>query len=382
VRVALGPGGRRLLFDGLLTFVVGTLALAAAPWAAHWQVPGRHPMDRLGYGLIVAAVLPLVVRRRWPLLTLGLSAAALVAYLALRYPYGPVLLGPLVGVYTAGATMPVARSLAASGLAALALLLPALAAAGARPVTAVQDLAWAMAWVLVPWAVGAVVRLQRISLVRDREADDRRRAYEQRLQIAREVHDVVGHGLAVISMQAGVALHVLDRRPEQAALALEAIRQASKESLDELRSTLAVFRQPDVDGRRPGPGLDEIEGLASVVAESGLPVDVRIIGERTGVPAAVEAAAYRIVQESLTNVVRHAGASRATVRVTCDPAQVVVEVTDDGRARASPGRRPGAHGIAGMRERAAALGGELEAGPRPPAGFRVRACLPLRAAPS
>jgi signal transduction histidine kinase len=379
VQAARTPDGRRLLFDGLLTLVIGGFALAVAPWVAHWQVPPRHPLDAFGYGLIVTAMLPLLVRRRWPLPALGLSVAAVAAYLGLRYPYGPVFLGPMVGVYTVGATLPVARSLGAAALTGLALLVPAVVAGRPQMVTAAQDLAWALAWLLVPWAVGAVVRLNRVSLLHDREAEDRRRAYEQRLQIAREVHDVVGHGLAVINMQAGVALHVLDRRPEQAMVALEAIRQASKESLDELRSTLAVFRQPDGGERRPGPGLGQLEGLASAMAEGGLPIELQVTGEPAGLPAAVDLAAYRIVQESLTNVARHAGASRATVRVACDDAQVVVEVTDDGHARASLGRRPGGHGIAGMRERAAALGGDLQAGPRPQGGFQVRARLPLGA---
>ena len=367
----------RLLFDALVTLVVGTFALAVAPWAAHWQVPLRHSMDPLGYGLIVSAVLPLLVRRRWPLVTLGLSTAALVAYLGFQYAYGPVFLGLLISIYSVGATLPVARSLAAAALTALALMAPVVVTSGAQPLTVAQDLGWALAWVMLPWAVGAVVRLYRASRMHDQEAESRRRAYEQRLQIAREVHDVVGHGLAVINMQAGVALHVLDRRPEQARPALEAIRQASKESLDELRSTLAVFRQPDGEARRPGPGLGQLEGLASAMAESGLPVELQVTGEQMGLPAAVEAAAYRIVQESLTNVVRHADARRATVRIACDRAQVVVEVTDDGRTRANAGRRPGAHGIAGMRERAAALGGELEAGPRAQGGFQVSARLPL-----
>jgi signal transduction histidine kinase len=364
-----------LLFDGLVTLIVGAFALVITPWAAHWQQ--RHSLDLLGYGLIVAAVLPLLGRRRWPLLTLALSAAALVTYLALRYPFGPVFLGPLVAVYTVGASLPVGRSLAAAAVTSLALLAPFVVAAGARLPAVATDLGWAVAWVIVPWAVGAVVRLYRASAVHDKEAEDRRRAYEQRLQIAREVHDVVGHGLAVINMQAGVALHVLDRRPEQAKIALEAIRQASKESLDELRSTLAVFRQPDGETRRPRPGLGQLEGLASAMAESGLPVELQVTGESTALPAAVDQAAYRIVQESLTNVVRHAAASSATVRIACEPAQVLVEVTDDGRPRANAGRRLGGHGIAGMRERAGALGGDLEAGPRPEGGFHVRARLPI-----
>jgi signal transduction histidine kinase len=314
--------------------------------------------------------------------TLGVSTAALVAYLGFRYPLGPVFLGPLIGVYTVGASLPVARSLAAAATTSLALLAPFVAAGDRGLATLTSDLGWALAWVMMPWTVGAVLRQYRASLAHDRETADRQRAYEQRLQIAREVHDVVGHGLAVINMQSGVALHVLERRPEQAKLALEAIRQASKESLDELRSTLAVFRQPDGEARHPRPGLGQLEGLASAMAETGLPVKLEVTGPKTGLPAAVDQAAYRIVQESLTNVVRHAGATRATVRIVCETAQVVVEVTDDGRARPNAVRRPGGHGIAGMRERAAALGGELKAGPRSQGGFQVSARLPVGAAQS
>ena len=136
----------------------------------------------------------------------------------------------------------------------------------------------------------------------------------------------------------------------------------------------------DGGARHPRPGLGQLEGLASAMAETGLPVELQVTGQKTGLPAAVDQAAYRIVQESLTNVVRHAGASRATVRIVCEEALVVVEVTDDGRARPNAGRRPAGHGIAGMRERAAALGGELEAGPRSDGGFQVSARLPVGAA--
>ena len=364
--------GRTLAFDGPLTLVVGAFALVVAPWAGRWQVPARHPIDPLGSALIVAAVAPLLVRRLWPQAAVGLCAGAIAVYLALGYPYGPVLLAPLIAVYSAAASLPVTRSLGAAGLTAAALFVPHAGDVGADPVALLHAAAWATTLALVPWAVGAAVRFHRLSLEHDRETEVRRRAYEERLDVAREVHDVVGHGLAVINMQAAVALHVLERRPEQARVALEAIKQASKESLDELRGTLAVFRQPD-GGLRPAPGLGELEALAAAMADSGLPVEVLAAGDPTGLPAAVDLAAYRIVQESLTNVARHADATAATVRVEHGRGELVVEVTDDGRGR---GDGRSGHGIDGMRERAAALGGELEAGPRAQGGFRVRARLP------
>jgi signal transduction histidine kinase len=179
-------------------------------------------------------------------------------------------------------------------------------------------------------------------------------------------------------MQASIALHVLDRRPEQAAAALEAVKKTSKDALDELRSTLAVFRQRD-DGepaRGPVPGLSQLDTLAASMRDAGLPVEVALSGEPAELPAVIDHTAYRIVQESLTNVLRHAMPARAEVRLDYRAGGVALTVTDDGEpARTPPGRAAG-HGIDGMRERAAAVGGTLDAGPRPAGGFQVTAYLP------
>jgi signal transduction histidine kinase len=177
-----------------------------------------------------------------------------------------------------------------------------------------------------------------------------------------------------------VALHVLDRRPEQAREALLAIRQASAGAMQELRATVGVLRRPDDEERSRAavPGLAQLDELVAGVARAGPPVQVLVDGEPVELPPAVDLAVYRVVQESLTNVVRHAGPTRATVRVAYGAADVVVEVTDDGAAGPAPSPGPGGgHGIAGMRERVAALGGELRAGPRPQGGFQVWARLPL-----
>jgi signal transduction histidine kinase len=208
------------------------------------------------------------------------------------------------------------------------------------------------------------------------------------MRIARELHDVVSHTIGVISVQAGVAAHLLHRRPDKAADSLAAIRQASDEALGELHAMLGVLRQGDGDGDRapltPAPGLAELDALVAQAAGAGVEVTVSLEGEPRRLPPAVDLACYRVVQESLTNVVRHAGASRAEITVTSQDGQVVVEVTDDGRAGpgAGPGNGNGAgsgQGILGMRERARALGGSLEAGPRPGGGFRVQASLPVSA---
>jgi signal transduction histidine kinase len=202
----------------------------------------------------------------------------------------------------------------------------------------------------------------------------------------------------VISVQAGVAAHLLPRRPDKAAESLAAIRQASDEALGELHAMLGVLRDGDGSGGdaplSPAPGLGELDVLVAQAAGAGVEVTVSLEGEPRRLPAAVDLAAYRVVQESLTNVVRHAGASRAEVAVRHSDGQVVVEVTDDGKGVEPPSaaavplrpadspvcpdrqdRRSG-QGILGMRERARALGGSLEAGPRPGGGFRVHATLP------
>jgi signal transduction histidine kinase len=286
-------------------------------------------------------------------------------------------------MYTVAVQLPIQRSLVACIIAVLVMVVEALQlfVSGSLGERADAVLPWT-GWLFAPWAIGAVMRLVRQA----REEESRERTYAERLRIAREVHDVVAHGLAAISVQAKVALHVLDRRPEQARLALQAINQSSQDALDELHATLAVFRThgdtaagSERDGRRPSAALAELDRLVSRMGDSGLRVTVKINGARPDMPPAVDLAAYRIIQESLTNVLRHAGSATARVRVNYRPDAIDVEVLDDGKAR--PGRPLGAggHGIAGMRERAAALGGSLQAEPRPEGGFRVHAQLPITA---
>jgi signal transduction histidine kinase len=201
------------------------------------------------------------------------------------------------------------------------------------------------------------------------------------MRIARELHDVVSHSIGVISVQAGVAAHLLERRPDKAGKALATIRQASDEALDELHAMLGVLRQPDGDAPlSPAPGLAQLGALVAQAQAAGLEVQVDAEGA-ANLPPAVDLAGYRIVQESLTNVVRHAGATRATVTVAADGDTLLVEVSDDGTGAPAAGNGNGngngtRQGIVGMRERARALGGTLEAGPRPEGGFRVSARLP------
>jgi signal transduction histidine kinase len=239
------------------------------------------------------------------------------------------------------------------------------------------------AWLLVIAGTAEIVRFRRErseETARTREEEALRRATEERLRIARELHDVLAHNISMINVQAGVALHLLDERPEQARPALTAIKQASKDALTELRSVLGVLRRVDDDGSRdPAPTLARVDDLISRAGATGLEVRKRVEGDVRPLPAPVDVAAFRIVQEALTNIVRHAGASAATVTVTYDDDAVTVQVDDDGRGSETASLGSGS-GIVGMRERAESVGGMLEAGPETEGGFRVRARLPLEEA--
>jgi signal transduction histidine kinase len=192
------------------------------------------------------------------------------------------------------------------------------------------------------------------------------------------LHDVLGHSLSLINVQAGVALALMDRKPEQARTALTAIKQASKEALVEVQSVLDSLRQPDEEApRAPAPGIGNITELVRRAEAAGLSVEVEQAEQLPSLPANVGGAAYRIVQEALTNVVRHAGAATVSIRICQEDGDLVVVVDDDGAGGPGSLAAGGGSGIRGMRDRAAALGGQLTAGPRPGGGFRVRARLPL-----
>jgi signal transduction histidine kinase len=383
VRVRGLLGGRLLgsaqVVDGLLVAGMAVFEVVGSIGAAGNQ-PDRRPLDALAYALILLGTAALLARRRHPVAVLAVTVATNVAYLALGYPYGPIFLTMWIAVYTLAAA-PHRRPPAVFAAVAAALVVIVatdLALTGREAVLGELPgivAAWAVQF-LVPLWLGWAVRVRR-----ERAAEQvRRRGDQERLRLARELHDVVAHSIAVINFQAGVAVHVLDRRPEQARAALLAIKQASGEALQELRVTLGVLRQLGEQGgsRAPVPGLAQMDALVARAAQAGRRVEVRVQGEQVELPLAVDLAAYRIVQEALTNVARHAGPAAAVVRLVFGPGEVVVEVTDDGRGVAAADTPDGdRHGIAGMRERAVALGGELEAGPGPAGGFQVRARLPF-----
>ncbi|MBO0868097.1 MAG: sensor histidine kinase [Micromonosporaceae bacterium] len=339
-----------------------------------WQ-SGRHPFDPLSIALILAATLPLALRRIWPLAVLAVATVATSGYLIVGYPYGPILVAFAVAVYTVAAWLPVRTATLAAILALAGLLGHGLRSGQ------LLGLVPGSAWVVLPFAVGRVVRLGREAAARDRAGEVRRNAYEARLHIAQEVHDIVGHGLAAIHMQAEIALHLLPKRPEQAESALSTISRTSKEALDELRSALAVVRHGG-----PLPGLAALPDLAARVASAGVQVSVTVQGQRRELPSTVDLTAYRVAQEALTNVLRHAGpAATAQLRLDYGAAALTLDVTDTGRASSTVesgvSTGDGGHGIAGMRERVGALGGDFRAGPQAGGGFHVHARFPLPGVP-
>jgi len=354
-----------LVFAGL----VGTGAAAAN----HGQTA-----PTTSYVLMLAASLPIAVSRWRPAWAAALTGAATVAYLGLGYAPGPILFALVVAVYRLAAGTPIRRALAG----AAALVCAGLGAVAARTGAGLSewlDFVSAAAIVAIPAAVGVAVKVRRDAAADVRAEQSRRTISEERLRLAQEVHDVVGHGLAVIAMHAGVALRVLDRDPARVRQALEAIRAASRDALDDMRAELAAPREPERPGSplRPATGLADLPVLAARIRSSGLPVAVEIGGTVTGLglPAEVDRSAYRIIQESLTNVLRHGGpAATARVRVELDAGALRLEVTDTG-CGAAPSA--GGQGIDGMRARAEALGGSLEAGSPPDGGFAVRARLPV-----
>ena len=367
--------------------VVAAIQVAGTAGAAHGHAATGRPYEPLAWGLLVLSAAGLLLRRRSAVAALVATAVPVWVYLALGYPRGPIYLAvisALIGALARGRRMAAWVALAV-GYPMFVWVAPLVAGQPPpQPATAVGTAAWLVACAAIVELVKSR-RERAVEFRRTRAEESRRRAGEQRMAIARELHDVLAHHISLISVQAGVALHLMDEQPEQARTALTAIRQASHESLGELRSVLELLRHgadgaDGADGapRAPAPGLDALDALVERTSAAGLPVTVEVTGAARPLPAAVGLAAYRIVQEALTNVTRHAGRPvTATVRLDYAPDQLTVEVTDDG---------PGAEdtsgtgsGLLGMAERAAALGGQLDAGPRPGGGFRVAARLPVRA---
>ncbi|MFF9604131.1 sensor histidine kinase [Streptomyces sp. NPDC014684] len=329
-----------------------------------------------GYALLTVGGLALVARRRVPIAVLAVTGLCAVGYQADGFdvPAVAYLFAVYAAVREGHRTVTVAASvvmLALLPLAALASGLHDTGEAFARARGALE-----LAWLIAAGAAGEALRQaerRADEAERTREETARRRADEERLRIARELHDSLTHQISVIKVQAEVAVHVARRRSEEVPPSLLAIQEAGREASRELRATLEALRDDDT---APPRGLDDVPELVERARTLGLNATLTIEGRRPGMPAAVDRTVYRIVQESLTNVARHADAATASVRIDCRPDALAIRVDDDGRATPAADPVPGL-GLLGMRERVTALGGRLRAGPRGGGGFTVQAELPV-----
>ncbi len=378
-------------FSGLNPWVVDGVTAAAfviiglISTSGRGQVPKAdyQPMDALGVALVLGATLPFAFRRRAPLVVLLVTSTAVVVLSGLGYNEGLTPAFLYVAAVTVGsACTPRNTAIGAGFMVAALLALLAFGQSGFDAGNFVINLAiFASAFMF-----GVTIRSRRlriaaledraVALEHERDEESRRAIADERLRIARELHDVVAHSMGVIAVQAGVGEHVIENDPAEAKRALEAISEVSRSTLAEIRHLLGVLREDDATpSYEPAPGLGELHRLTRDVTAAGVPIEVVVTGVRREVPRGIDLTAYRIIQEALTNVLKHAGDARATVTVGYEPGALRLEVTDDGRGpNGSSGG--GGHGLVGMQERVAVYGGTLQAGSRTGGGYQVVAMLP------
>jgi signal transduction histidine kinase len=404
--------------------------LRAHPFAADWLLltpflvagviavidpigqPDARPYDPLGVLLALGVIVPLAWRRRAPRLVLALNLGFTVPFLWLGYPDHGIGFSSLLALYTVAAHC--ARRPAAIALGwTLGVIVPLLTAG---MLVEGEPLSLSMVFSNIAvfataWLIGNAVRHRRVlvddlrfraeAAERKRDEEARRAVAEERARIAREMHDIVAHGLSVMIVQAGAARRVIDKRPEQAAEAMATIERTGREAMVEMRRLLGILRdgaaESDPSGPSAGPSplpcatppgacdvplapQPRLAGVGALIEQwnaAGLSVTYEVDGHVPELPAGVDVSAYRLIQEALTNVSKHAGTAHAAVRVRVDQEGLLIEVTDDGfGAAASAGSGTG-HGLIGMQERVALFGGTVRAGPRPGGGFEVRATLPF-----
>ena len=379
---------KREFFKNPCVVDVLVAAVVAIPTTmdAWFNVPGTCQADVITYSLVVVSIGALLFRRRWPGAVAIVCGSALTALYLLGHHGEALNLPTIVALYTIAVVGAVAVTWSAA-------IVRSVSEPANVPVLE-------MVWPVVALLLGENVRNRRELLDEyvcraeqaelDRERESRRRVEEERLRIAREFHDVVAHTVTAMNVQAGVAIDAFDDRPDVARRGLKQVRASGREALQELRATIAVLRgdDPAQEPVKPAPHTGQLQELVELSQLAGLQVTLELNTQGENVPAVVELAAYRIVQEALTNVIRHANASSASVTVSRDHDSLVVEVVDDGGSSNgwAPDKRDGTnregYGLAGMKERAAAIGGRVEHGPAVGGGFRVHAVLPLASGPA
>jgi len=370
-------------------FVAAVVAIPTT-MDAWFNIPGTRQADAVTYLLVVVSIGALLFRRRWPGPVAIVCGLALTAWYLLGHHGEALNLPTIVALYTIAVQGDRRRSLIVGAIAVTWSAAVALSVEEAANAPFLE-----MVWPVIALLLGENVRNRRELLNEyarraelaeiDRERESRRRVEEERLRIAREFHDVVAHTVTAMNVQAGVAIDAFDSRPDVARRALQQVRASGREALQELRATIAVLRGGDTasEPAKPAPHTGQLEELVELSRSAGLEVTLHVNTEGDNLPSVVELAAYRIVQEALTNVIRHAEARNAAVTITREQGSVVVDVVDDGTTRNGrpEGERGDAtqegYGLAGMAERAAAIGGRVEHGPQAGGGFRVHAVLPV-----
>ena len=381
----MGP----LLIDGIAAFVVFALMAGQFIGTRH-LLAGQRPTTALTWLLAVLICAPILTHRRFPVVSVAVCLTAVVVYAAGHYVAYP---GLAIFVLTFDIALHSRERVAVATLFASAVVMGVAVDLQPDKVAILATYVESELGILVAWLTGRNLRHRRSRWAeltarteraeRDREEEARRAVTEERLRIARELHDVIAHSMSVIAVQSAVGNHVIDTQPGEARQALAAIEATSRSALTEMRRLLGVLRQEGEPrgSLTPAPGLADLTSLAGQVQDAGLKVWINVDGQRGDVPPGIDLSAYRIVQEALTNVIKHGAASAADVTIRYRPDSVTVEVTDQGagapQAKAPAPRADSGHGIIGMRERVAVFGGEFSAGPGPDGGFLVRACFPI-----
>jgi signal transduction histidine kinase len=381
----LGGRVRRMnlwLLDALLATAFLVLVMVG-----HFAATGNEGVvyrdpDAFSVVVSLAAAVPYYFRRHAPLAVLLISETAVVLLTVRDYQTGAAPSVLLVGVFTVAAWSSLRDRVI--GVAAMAIGLTIVAVNGI-PGAGAADVGFNFVFYTAAYLFGSTMRNRRLyseqveerakDLENERAEEAKRAVAEERLRIAQELHDVVAHSMGVIAVQAGVGAHVIDTDPDEAKKSLDAISQTSRSTLAEIRRLLGVLRDDDGASYEPAPGLADLDRLVRDVRSAGLEVEVRKVGEDMSLPPGVDFTAYRIVQEALTNVLKHAGRAQASIVIGYEDAALRLEIEDDGRG-VNGRAASGGHGLVGMRERVAVYGGSFEAGPRTGGGFRVAVRLP------
>jgi signal transduction histidine kinase len=385
----------QVVVDAVIAGLLTSLSLLAVSEIFPHAGVRNAPIDGLGLVLLCLQTVPLVFRQGFPTAVLAISGFSIMTYSLLGYPSGAGGIGVLLALYSVAANTDRQTALAAAGITTIGIAVSVAGTAmseNQRPeeilVTAVANyVIYATAWILgdnirVRHAYTASLEARAAMLERERGEHARLAVAEERARIARELHDVVAHHVSVMVVQSAAARRILARDPGLATVALDVVETTGRQALVEMRRMLGLLRSDEPsDDLAPQPTLERLEGLIDQVRDAGLEVELIVEGERRPLPAGIDVNAYRIVQEALTNVLKHAGKARATVRVRFDARHLALEITDDGRgAAAAILDAPGdGQGLVGMRERVQLHGGELLAGPRIQGGYRVAASLPIDA---